>query len=301
MIRETKGDILKTKEGIIAVLTNEFGTMEHGLARQIREKLMTEAAYRDMERKFLLDVAEYGVPALKGRYFLCDNPAFRKQYFPCDNLDDCKPVIAPVVARCGKDRISQSALRKALTGLKDVAEQHGWSISIPGYLGCGESTSDWDEIWDEIYTDVLIPLFAKDPVQLNIIYNEDSAKRLMNDFKVSPHARHKLTGDLIILRDWHGFPFGTRWDTIVNWLQKTFVHESGGPEAEHPEERWHKITPGELDGLFRCIQYSLEHGVGYHFDHDYGTDTAIFSVDDLNERRLFVMRLKEIDPWNSFN
>lgn len=151
MIISIIGDALKVDANILAHQTNCVGVMGAGIARQIKEKLLTRQmfyAYRDMCNKYNADLLghvqflQVGENRYVANVFGENKPTGRK-------LDT-----------------DYESLRKGLNQVHEVAKKNGMSVVIPGLMGCGLAGGDWHYVLHNIVE----PIFANSEVKLTIAY-----------------------------------------------------------------------------------------------------------------------------------
>lgn len=200
MIKEMKGDLLATKEGVIAHQVNCQGVMGAGVAKQIRSKLLTPCqyqSYRNKCRKF--------ADTLLGTCYLdkVENRPLYVAHLFGENIPTGK----------GLDT-DYAALEEAVVNLKITARQHQLPVAIPGYLGCGLAGGDWEYV----YKHILVPHFKGYPYGLSIVYVNDSIKMLWRDFGNVPMDPKTEK----IEESWHGFKKGTHREEIWHWFEDTF-------------------------------------------------------------------------------
>lgn len=202
MIKEIKGNLLDTKRGIIAHQVNCKGVMGAGVAKQIRQKLLSKEQFEHYRRMCKENPPEM---LLGGCWYY---PVNRSKTLTVANLfAENNPT--------GKGLDTDyDALRKSLSVLKNQARVYHMPISIPGYLGCGLAGGDWEYV----YSKILTPLFEDFPSGLRIYYLPGSVEKLWVEF-----------GDVAMDTDteciessWHGFPAGTHREEIWNWFEETF-------------------------------------------------------------------------------
>lgn len=194
MVREKQGNLLEAPDTIIAHQVNCAGVMGAGVARQIKEKLLSKDSYREYQELcqrmgsrllgevLMLDTEEKLVANLFG------------EDVPSGGLDTVYP-----------------ALEKSLTGLRWIAEEQNLSIALPGYLGCGLAGGDW-----EIVYGMILKVFEESDVDVTIYYIPQSIRMLWDDFTKI------LTDQNMIAKDWHGFPKWTGYNQIAKWFEGKF-------------------------------------------------------------------------------
>ena len=149
MIKEMKGDLLAVEEGVIAHQVNCVGAMGAGIAKQIREKLLSDAQFEHYKQL----CETWGGHALGTCYF--------------DEVSENKYVALlfaeniPTLKRIDTD---YAALQSACDNLRLTAEQHNLPVAVPGYIGCGLAGGDWEFV----YSNILIPTFKDYPYGFSI-------------------------------------------------------------------------------------------------------------------------------------
>ena len=150
MIIEVQKNLLETECDIIAHQTNCVGVMGAGVARQIRDKLLSGVEY-DSYRKLC---AKHG-SSLLGTV-QCLSAKNGKIIFNLFGED--------VPTGQGLDT-DYAALKRAMRELKTYAEAYDMSISMPGLIGCGLAGGDWEIVY-EMINDV----FGDSKVMVEICY-----------------------------------------------------------------------------------------------------------------------------------
>ena len=198
MIYEVKKDLL-TSEGIIAHQVNCKGVMGAGVAKQIKEKLLPADEFKKYQ-----DTCKYRNPEDLMNGEILVHGTYSEKQLVVDLFAENEPT--------GKGLDTDYvALYKSFETLKKMVSKcdHTMPISIPGYIGCGLAGGDWDYV----FTKILVPLFKDDPLHLYICYNDESKKKLENDFS---EAQDFTTGTL--KKDWHGFTAGTKVSAVKQYF-----------------------------------------------------------------------------------
>ena len=202
MIREIKGNLLETTRGIIAHQVNCKGVMGAGVAKQIKNKLLSKEQFEHYRRMCSENTPEM----LLGDcwcYSVNGSKTLTVANLFAENIPTGK----------GLDT-NYDALKKSLSTLKQQARVYQVPISIPGYLGCGLAGGDWEYV----YSKILTPLFEDYPYGLRICYLPESVKTLWNEFgdvAMNPETE-------CIENSWHGFPAVTHREEIWKWFEETF-------------------------------------------------------------------------------
>ena len=203
MIKERKGNLLRSDAAIIAHQVNCQGVMGAGVARQIRHRILTAEQYRAYQQLCRKNKEELlGSCSLMLRMDT-DVTQYVAHLF-AENIPTGR----------GLDT-DYAALRQSLTAMMFLAAQRELSqIAIPGYLGCGLAGGDWETV----YSRILIPLFSESCFTLTILYLPDSIRRLWTEFGDIPMNPETEC----IEQAWHGFSAGTHREEIWHWFEETF-------------------------------------------------------------------------------
>lgn len=153
MIKETIGDLLTYGADIICHQTNCKGVMSAGVAKQIKEKLLTKEQFKKYQ-KFC--------------YKFGSNLLGHVQWL---RVSDCMVVAnlfgEDIPTGTGIDT-DYEALKKCFVRVEEVAREKQKTVAIPGYIGCGLAGGDWTYV---LYS-IIVPIFEKSPVELTIVYYE---------------------------------------------------------------------------------------------------------------------------------
>lgn len=153
MIKEVLGDLLTCGADIICHQTNCRGVMGAGVARQIRDKLLTKEQYE----KYQTFCHKHG-----------SNLLGHVQWFRVsDNLVVANLFGEDIPTGTGLDT-DYDALKKCFVRVEEVAREKQKTVAIPGYIGCGLAGGDWTKVLYEI----IVPIFQNSPVELTIVYFE---------------------------------------------------------------------------------------------------------------------------------
>jgi len=150
MITEVQKNLLETKCDIIAHQTNCVGVMGAGVARQIKDKLLSYEEFG----KYRKNCVENGNKLLGTVQFLsATNGKLIANLFGED-----------IPTGCGLDT-DYVALKQALLKLKEVAETNHMSVALPGYIGCGLAGGDWEIVFEIIYQ-----IFSESDIMVEICH-----------------------------------------------------------------------------------------------------------------------------------
>ena len=135
MIIEVQKNLLETSCDIIAHQTNCVGVMGAGVARQIRDKLLSSVEYESYrklcsERRSSLLGTVQCLSAKNGKLIF---NLFGENVPTGQGLDT-----------------DYVALKRAMMELKTYAEAFDMSIAMPGLIGCGLAGGDWGIVYEMI-------------------------------------------------------------------------------------------------------------------------------------------------------
>lgn len=151
MILQEKGDLLQSRANIIAHQVNCRGVMGAGVAKQIKEKLLTIKQYKYYQNICLM----YNADLLLG-----NNHHIK--------LDDgrylCNMFAEDIPTGSGLDTDYQ-ALQRCFQELEYFCRNEKIVAAIPGYIGCGLAGGDWDYV----VRNIILPNFQNSPVTLKIV------------------------------------------------------------------------------------------------------------------------------------
>lgn len=150
MIREVTGDLLSCGADIICHQTNFSGSMGGGVAAAIWGKMLS-----DDDRMKYAELCK-----------LCGDRLLGKVQY----LDRHK---GPIVANCFSQNAFSSSgtltnypmLERCLTRVKIFASGTGYTIAMPGYMGCGIAGGNWNQVYE-----IVKKLFATSDVDMLIVY-----------------------------------------------------------------------------------------------------------------------------------
>lgn len=198
-MKEMKGDLLAVEEGVIAHQVNCVGAMGAGVAKQIRQKLLTNTQFEHYKQL----CKTWGGHALGTCYLY----KVGDRRYVANLFGENVPTLKRIDTNYG-------ALQNACNNLRLTAEQHNLPIAVPGYIGCGLAGGNWEYV----YSDILVPTFKDYPHGFSIIYDMRAIKNLWSDFgniSLDPETER-------IEQKWHGFKPGTHREEIWRWFEKTF-------------------------------------------------------------------------------
>lgn len=151
MIQEIEGDLLCFPANILCHQTNYYGVMDGGIAAAIRMKILTDEQYNEYKDYCMY----FGRQALGTVLYSTIIPGER------------------YIANCLSQRdfgaqevlTDYEAFRQCLAKVEQTAKMAGWSVALPGYMGCGIAGGDWD-----IVSGIIHDIFAQSSVPLTVVY-----------------------------------------------------------------------------------------------------------------------------------
>lgn len=151
MIQEVMGDLLTFDANVLCHQTNYCGVMGGGIAASIRQKVLTAEQYNEYKDYCMyfgsraLGTVLYST-VIPGQKYIAN--CFSQRDWTTDNtLTD------------------YDALRVCLSKVESAARAMGWSVALPGYIGCGIAGGDWD-----VVQGIIRDVFKHSPVMLTIVY-----------------------------------------------------------------------------------------------------------------------------------
>lgn len=199
MLKEIKGNLLNACEDVIAHQVNCKGVMGAGVAKQIKQNLMTKDSFSE----YCNLCKTMSANVLLGSDHWC------KAY----NGKDIVNMFGEDIPTGKKLDTNYSALNSCLLLLMKKAKEHKQSIALPGYLGCGLAGGDWNLVYDMIKNAA-----ETHGVDVTIYYLPSSVKMLWEDFGDVPMNPETEC----IEEKWHGFEAGTHREEIWSWFEETF-------------------------------------------------------------------------------
>lgn len=153
MIRETNGDLLKSSSDIICHQVNCVGVMGAGVAKQIKEQLLSKEHFDEYVR-YCEDGCSKENPILGTILYQKEGDKVIAHLFGED-----------IPTGCGLDTDYQ-ALGRCLSNVEKYASENGLTVALPGSIGCGLAGGDWDYVYGQI----IVPIFGESDVDLTIVY-----------------------------------------------------------------------------------------------------------------------------------
>lgn len=153
MIKETIGDVLNTSSDLICHQTNCRGVMGAGVAKQIRDKLLTKEQFKQYRKR-------------------CDREGSSNlgtlQILQCKNKSIVN-MFAQVDCDESVRQTNYTALRLCFEKLEMLCRKNHLTAAIPGYIGCGLAGGDWNYVLN----DIIKPIFENSEAELEILYWEE--------------------------------------------------------------------------------------------------------------------------------
>lgn len=154
MIKEEYGDLLTCGADVLCHQVNYSGVMGAGVAWSIRDKLLTDAQYRQYVN-------------------YCD--AFKENALGTVQYIDLHREKPRYIANCFSQRgwaVSNSltdydAFRQCMKAVENGARNDGLTVALPGYMGCGIAGGDWAEVHG-----IIAEVFGRSPVSLTVVYRD---------------------------------------------------------------------------------------------------------------------------------
>lgn len=152
MIKETIGDVLQAECDIICHQVNCRGVMGAGVAKQIKEKLLSEDEFKCYQ-----DYCDWLGSNLLGRIlFHLEKDGHRL-------IADLFGEDIPTGRGLDTD---YNALEECMRRVEIFARKKGLTVAIPGLIGCGLAGGDWNHV----YNNIIVPIFKDSVVELTIVY-----------------------------------------------------------------------------------------------------------------------------------
>lgn len=148
MIYETTGDLLEFSANIICHQVNYYGAMGGGIAYAIRRKVLSAADYQQY-----IDYCKFGKTTLGDVQFL-------------PRSDENSGIVANLFSQ-DDFYTDYDALYSCLRKVELIARQLGFTVALPGNMGCGIAHGDWDEV-----RGIIQKVFGKSAVKLTIVWRE---------------------------------------------------------------------------------------------------------------------------------
>ena len=150
MIREVQGDLLKCDADILCHQTNFSGIMGGGIAASIRETVLTDRQYREYQ----------SICAEKGKALLGT-----VQYLPAKGGKTIANLFSQNDWNAGPVLTNYEALRACLNAVESYAREHGNTVALPGFIGCGIAGGDWKTV-----REIIEEVFRESPVDCTIVF-----------------------------------------------------------------------------------------------------------------------------------
>ena len=158
MIIEKEGNALNSGADILAHQTNCIGAMGAGIAKQIKDQLLSKEDY-NIYRSLCKNL---GSDLLGTIQYIKVKPQKEELY-------KIPKIVANVFGENvpTKDQIDTNyeALKEGLQTVHDYALDNKYSVCVPGFMGCGLAGGDWN-----VVKGILEDIFKDSEVELTIMY-----------------------------------------------------------------------------------------------------------------------------------
>ena len=156
MIYETTGNLLRADAGILCHQTNFHGVMGAGIAKSIKDEILTAAQFDDYKQL----CAAYG-----------DRLLGHVQYLEIGNS---RRYIANLFCQNSFDQSEQrltnyDAMRQCFERVERLARENNMIVAMPGLIGCGIAGGSWI-----VVKRIIADVFGASNVALNIVYWDGS-------------------------------------------------------------------------------------------------------------------------------
>ena len=156
MLREVTGDLLSRRANVLCHQVNFQGVMGGGIAYAIRQRL-TATQYLYYQRYCALHgenaLGEVLMLPIRSEY---SRPQYIANLF-CQN--------AWIDTRFPGSLTNYEAMRKCFREVESKARERGWSVAIPGRIGCGIAGGDWRKVLS-----IIREVFEPSPVDVEIVH-----------------------------------------------------------------------------------------------------------------------------------
>lgn len=135
MVKEVVGDLLTCDADIICHQVNTYGVMGGGIAAAIRRKLLTQEQYAEYQR------------------FCNDRRILGKVQFigNCIRKDGSSVILANIFSQ--EDMTTDYVAFDMCMGIvRDYAMRYGYTVAVPGHIGCGIAGGNWDTVKGILYS-----------------------------------------------------------------------------------------------------------------------------------------------------
>lgn len=146
MICETTGDLLEFPANIICHQVNYYGVMGGGIAYAIRRKVLSATDYQEY-----VDYCKFGKATLGSI-----------QLLPRSDKDD--GFVANLFSQADFST-DYNFLYLCLHKVELITHQLGFTVALPGNMGCGIAHGEWNKVME-----VIQKVFGKSPVKLTIVW-----------------------------------------------------------------------------------------------------------------------------------
>lgn len=152
-VKEITGDIVRDGQGIICHQVNYQGVMGGGVAASIRERLLSDAQYREYQLYCRTKRSSALGSVLYSR--LKRSSVVANMF--CQNAEPSQE----------GDFTNYGYMEKCFQDIRRHAESWNYPVYIPGYIGCGIAGGDWVKVkW------IIEQVFRNANVPVTIVYWE---------------------------------------------------------------------------------------------------------------------------------
>ena len=162
-IKIIQGSLMDATENIIAHQVNCKGVMGSGIAKQIRSAYPNVYAMYQKKCQSAMNIKDtkglLGHCQILSRGILSNNTSGERYVANLFGQHEFG---------YGKNYTDYRALETAFTQLKAFAEEHGFSIAMPYYIGCGRAGGDWNVVApmiNKVFQDLPVTLYQFEPTK----------------------------------------------------------------------------------------------------------------------------------------
>lgn len=151
MVKTIKGNLLKCDADIICHQTNFYGMMGGGVAAAIWQEVLDQ-----QDKTEYCSICNGLKESLLGTVQVLTHHG--------------KPFVANLFSQRGEpDKFGSLTdyrqFRRCLHEVKKFAKAHGYTVAMPGFIGCGIAGGDWDEVYK-----IIMEMFADSSVNVSIVF-----------------------------------------------------------------------------------------------------------------------------------
>lgn len=151
MVKTIKGNLLKCGADIICHQTNFYGMMGGGVAASIWNEMLDQ-----QDRQEYCSLCHSLHSSLLGSVQMLTHHG--------------KPFVANLFSQRGEpDKFGSLTdyrqFRRCLHEVKKFAKAHGYTVAMPGLIGCGIAGGNWDEVYK-----IILEMFEDSDVDVSIVF-----------------------------------------------------------------------------------------------------------------------------------